>query len=142
MIRRTMIALTAAAVLLLAAAPAHAAPSWRHRTCRYQGTSPRSWTRWEVRSTIRCAAAKWNVSAATALYIAERESGFYPRAVNPSSGACGLYQFYPCSSWGSHWRAYAHGRHVGRVGRSWTNARSVALAATHYAHVNGWGPWS
>ncbi len=28
--------------------------------------------------------------------IAARESGFDPAAVNPSSGACGLWQMYPC----------------------------------------------
>jgi len=32
----------------------------------------------------------------TMVAIAARESGFDPRAVNPSSGACGLFQLYPC----------------------------------------------
>lgn len=30
-------------------------------------------------------------------YIASRESGWNPNATNPSSGACGLIQAYPCS---------------------------------------------
>ena len=32
----------------------------------------------------------------TMVAIAWRESRFNPRAVNPSSGACGLWQLYPC----------------------------------------------
>lgn len=32
----------------------------------------------------------------TMVQIAARESGFNPAAVNPSSGACGLWQMYPC----------------------------------------------
>lgn len=35
-----------------------------------------------------------------ALYVSElldNESGWNPGAINPSSGACGLFQFYPCS---------------------------------------------
>lgn len=31
-----------------------------------------------------------------ALYVFGRESGLNPNAVNPSSGACGLAQLYPC----------------------------------------------
>jgi hypothetical protein len=48
----------------------------------------------EVRLTIRWAAERWDVPVATALAIAERESGFNARAVNSSSGACGVYQAY------------------------------------------------
>lgn len=32
----------------------------------------------------------------TMVFYAGRESGFDPRAVNSSSGACGLWQLYPC----------------------------------------------
>jgi hypothetical protein len=32
----------------------------------------------------------------TMVAIAWRESGFNPGAVNPSSGACGLWQMFPC----------------------------------------------
>src|SRR6476620_231396 len=36
------------------------------------------------------------------LYIIDRESGGNPNAINPSSGACGLTQLYPCYG-GSAW---------------------------------------
>jgi len=36
------------------------------------------------------------------LYIIQRESGGNPNAVNPTSGACGLTQLYPCYG-GSAW---------------------------------------
>jgi resuscitation-promoting factor RpfB len=36
-------------------------------------------------------------------YIVSRESGWNPRAVNKSSGACGLVQALPCSKLGANW---------------------------------------
>ena len=36
-------------------------------------------------------------------YIVSRESSWNPSARNPSSGACGLAQVYPCSKIGSSW---------------------------------------
>ncbi len=38
----------------------------------------------------------------TMVAYASRESGFNPRAINSSSGACGLWQLYPCYG-GSAW---------------------------------------
>lgn len=36
-------------------------------------------------------------------YIVSKESGWNPNAKNPSSGACGLVQAYPCSKLGPNW---------------------------------------
>ncbi len=41
-------------------------------------------------------------------YIVSRESGWNPSARNPSTGACGLVQAYPCSKLGSNWRDPVH----------------------------------
>lgn len=41
-------------------------------------------------------------------YIVSRESGWNPRAVNRSSGACGLVQALPCSKLGSNWSDPVH----------------------------------
>ena len=60
-------------------------------------------------------------------YIATRESGWNPNATNPSSGACGLIQAYPCSKVpGSGYTpvdnlSWANGYAVGRYG-SWASA--------------------
>ena len=60
-------------------------------------------------------------------YIATRESGWNPNATNPSSGACGLIQAYPCSKVpGNGYNPvdnlrWANGYAVGRYG-SWAGA--------------------
>lgn len=59
---------------------------------------------------------------ATALRIIECESHGDIYAVNPSSGACGLWQHLPCAGYGSA-------------------AASTALAWEKYS-ARGWQPWS
>jgi hypothetical protein len=69
-----------------------------------------------------------------ALCVAERESNFDPLAVNPATGAAGVFQFIP-STWASL-SALA-----GRGGASVFDARSnVVVAAWTLAHY-GWHPW-
>lgn len=69
-----------------------------------------------------------------ALCVAERESGFDPLAVNPSTGAAGLFQFLP-STWASLSEL------AGQGGASAFNARAnIAVAAWTVAHY-GWHPW-
>lgn len=143
--RRTV--LLAAAALLLALLIASAAraevprkPAARWASCRYQSSNPYySWSRWEVRQTIRCAADKWPVNVRTAMAIAQRESGFYAWVHNASSNACGIYQWMP--SWWPHLPDMARLNGV-RGAPACENARTNVLAAIHYAHENGWGPWS
>ena len=69
-----------------------------------------------------------------ALCVAERESNFDPLAVNPATGAAGVFQFIP-STWASL------SQMAGRGGASVFDARSnVAVAAWTVAHY-GWHPW-
>ena len=59
-------------------------------------------------------------------YIVTKESGWNPNAKNPSSGACGLAQAYPCSKLGPNWNDpvvalqwqynYVNGRYGGYAG--------------------------
>ncbi|RCS63252.1 lytic transglycosylase domain-containing protein [Microbacterium sp. JB110] len=62
-------------------------------------------------------------------YIANRESGWNPNATNPSSGACGIIQAYPCSKVpGSGYNPvdnlrWANGYAIQRYG-SWASAYS------------------
>lgn len=101
-------------------------PAQRAYSCRYQSANERiSWSRWEVRSTIACAAHQRGVSASYMLAIAQRESGLQPWQRNPS-GACGLYQFMPLW-WGSLPRL--GGLHGVKAAPSCANARTSALAA-------------
>lgn len=53
-------------------------------------------------------------------YIVTRESGWNPSAVNPSSGACGLAQFLPCST--------------AKAGANWNDP--VNALSRQYAYVN------
>jgi hypothetical protein len=69
-----------------------------------------------------------------ALCVAERESNFDPLAVNPATGAVGVFQFIP-STWASVSEL------AGRSGASVFDARAnVAVAAWTVAHY-GWHPW-
>ena len=69
-----------------------------------------------------------------ALCVAEAESNFDPLAVNPSTGAAGVFQFLP-STWASLSELADHG------GDSVFDARAnVAVAAWTVAEY-GWHPW-
>jgi hypothetical protein len=69
-----------------------------------------------------------------ALCVAARESNFDPLAVNPATGAVGVFQFIP-STWASLSELAARG------GASVFDARSnVAVAAWTVGHY-GWHPW-
>ncbi len=69
-----------------------------------------------------------------ALCVAERESNFAPLAVNPATGAAGVFQFIP-STWVSLSEL------AGRSGASVFDARAhVAVAAWTVAHY-GWHAW-
>jgi soluble lytic murein transglycosylase-like protein len=86
-----------------------------------------------VLACIRRAALHYHVDEARLRFIAWRESRYQPGAVNPSSGAAGLFQFLR-STW-AHTR-YAH--------RSPLEAKWCALAAAWMVARTpyGWSPWA
>lgn len=60
----------------------------------------------------------------TMLYYSHRESGNNPRAINSSSGACGLFQLYPCYG-----------------GSAWLNPATNARLAYQKYQASGFAPW-
>lgn len=62
-----------------------------------------------------------------ALNLAQKESGCRQLAVNPSSGACNVFQELPCGKWGDTTDIHDHiegaiGRVNGTYGGKWANA--------------------
>ncbi|HEY6566516.1 MAG TPA: hypothetical protein VI341_03270 [Actinomycetota bacterium] len=139
--RRFPAALLLTAVLLTV--PAASATAGSGSQGRYSEV-PRSICRvdwrdgtWHVKKLIRCAVHRWSVpgGVAKALYIANRESNFHPRAYNSYSGASGIYQ---------HLRRYWPGRATayGFRGSSAFNARANIIVSIRMVHRMGsWQPW-
>ena len=138
--RHTVAALSIAAILAVVPASVSRAAALgvrRHapvsaKVCDYdwrKGT-------FQVKQLIRCAAEHWNVpgGADLALYIADRESHFYPKAYNPS-GCAGIYQ---------HMLRYWPGRAASFGFQGWSvyNARANIIVTMRMVHDDGWGPWS
>ena len=69
-----------------------------------------------------------------ALCVAEAESNLDPLAVNPSTGAAGLFQFLP-ATWASLSEL------AGRGGASVFDARANATVAARTVAEYGWHPW-
>jgi hypothetical protein len=117
----------------------HTAPSCRFRY--YDGRQV--FSKFEVRSTIRCAVKRWPVPGGLdyALSIARRESGFNWNADNPYSSASGVYQFVS-GTWAGQMQNRTDLIKQQDLSRSVWNARSNVLIAIRYAHGAGWGPWS
>lgn len=125
------------AVLALPAAPASATSK---RYCSFQGLSKASWTVNEVQRTIRCFAWHLGVDVNTALYVAGRESGFRPRAFNPS-GCAGVYQ-HQLSYWDARVRAYSGLLERFKVrNTAWWNPRANILVAMGMVRDHGWSAW-
>jgi hypothetical protein len=92
---------------------------------------------WHVKQLIRCAEARWSVpgGVSTALYVANRESNFQPKAYNSYSGASGIFQ---------HLRRYWPGRAdaFGFGGWSAFNARANVMVTMRMVHRMGsWSHW-
>ncbi len=92
---------------------------------------------WHVKRLIRCAniAGAFPEGPPKALAIADRESGFRPKAYNSYSGASGIYQ---------HLRRYWPGRPsaFGFSGWSAFNARANIIVTIRMVHrVGSWAPW-
>jgi len=110
----------------------------RHRYAQIPSkVCPIDWRRgpWFVKKLIKCAAAHWAVpgGARQALYIADRESHYFPRAYNPS-GAEGIYQHM-------RWFWPGRARIYGFPGWSAFNARANIIVTMRMVHRGGWSPW-
>ena len=92
---------------------------------------------WHVKQLIRCAEGRWHVPGghSMALYVANRESEFRPKAYNGYSGASGIFQ---------HLRRYWPGRAdaFGFDGWSAFNARANIMVTMRMVHrVGSWSDW-
>ena len=129
--------------LLMVVVPATQAQAFnRGKDCRYaslQGNS--SMNIKEVKLTIACAVRHMPVSGgvAKALYIANRESGFYTHAYN-TSGASGVYQIVR-GTWHSWTQQFANWRNQEHINTDVFSGRSNVLVAIRAAHMWGWRSW-
>jgi len=130
--------LLTALLLIVPAASAKATPP----ESRYSWVPPKicqvDWRKgtWHVKQLIRCAADHWNVPGGVrmALYVANRESHYFPHAYNSYSGASGVYQHLS-----SYWPGRAHA--YGFKGYSAFNARANIIVTMRMVKRYGWGPW-
>jgi soluble lytic murein transglycosylase-like protein len=126
---RSLVAALACAALLALPVAAHAGgirnPAERH--------AAKQCDQGRALACIRRAALHYHVDEPRLRFIAWRESRYQPGAVNPSSGAAGLFQFL-ASTW-------AHTRYAGH---SPLSAKWNALAAAWMVArtVYGWSPWA
>jgi soluble lytic murein transglycosylase-like protein len=90
--------------------------------------------RFYVKKLIRCSAHYYGVNADKALYIANRESNFKPKAYNGWSCAKGIYQ-HLCKYWPDRAKDYGF--------RDWSafNARANIMVTVRMVKKHGWGPW-
>ena len=93
-----------------------------------------------VKATIWCAVHHYDGvpgGVRYAVYIAERESGFYPLATSPT-GCMGIYQFAR-STWAHLIRSWPEMNRP--YGTSAYNARGNVMRAIRTAHEVGWDAW-
>jgi hypothetical protein len=139
-VKRLVIVLLVMAALVIPETHANAT-TWRHKKCRYESLDGKAgFSTWEVKKTIGCVADKLGLSRDYAFLIAGNESGFNEWARNGSSGACGLYQFYPCSKFPTEVAAVPDWWNISGDA-PWYSARAHALAALYLAKRAGWHPW-
>jgi hypothetical protein len=91
-----------------------------------------------MRRLIACVFAEYAPgNSVTALMVADRESGFYPWALNSSSGCAGLFQHITWSGRASQF--------LDRwMFKPWPTAfdpRANAIVAAKMVAGGGWGPW-
>lgn len=102
------------------------------------------WRRNRVVGLIRCVFTKVGIPSQIpeALYIADRESSYYPWAWNRSSDCRGLFQHV---GWAWHGRALSYlplRQFPRRATTPAFNARANAWVAAVMVRRGGWGPWS
>jgi hypothetical protein len=110
-----------------------------HHASRPRPICPIDWRKGPlfVRRLVACAAAYYHVPGGVreALYVANRESHFHPRAYNAWSGALGVYQ---------HLRRYWPGRAAAYGFKGWSgfNARAnIIVTMKMVRRLGNWSPW-
>lgn len=104
-----------------------------------------------IKRLIVCVFARWAPGqSGVALYVADRESSFYPWAQNVSSLCSGLFQ-HILSAWPARAHSYLQ-RSMWARSTLWPDAahperlvfdpRANAIAAARMVAASGWGPWS
>jgi len=148
-LRRVIIAtlILTATMTTFPVAEAHASPvvegvlristtSTRSIESRSTEVCPVDWRKgtYYVKKLIRCAAHHYGVSVDEALYIADRESKFNPKAFNDWSCAKGIYQ-HLCTYWPDRAAIYGF--------NDWSafNARANIMVTIRMVQKYGWGPW-
>jgi hypothetical protein len=126
-------------VAILSFFPASATPAevqMRYGAAEPTRICPIDWRRstWHVRKLIRCAAEHHGLSPRRSLYVAYRESRYFPRAYNETSCAKGIFQ-HLCRYWASRAEAF------GFPERSAFNARANIFVTMRMVKRSGWGPW-
>jgi hypothetical protein len=149
--RRYLISVIGAAILAASlAAPAGAIGRGPCSEERYEVTRsmPRDIRVHKMRGLIRCVFDHLGIDSqvGTAFYVADRESSYYPWAINHASSSSydciGLFQ-HMRQYWGSRVRAYLPERYF----PAWPNigakqARANVYVAARMVKAGGWSPWS
>ena len=93
-----------------------------------------------TKAMIECAIRRFGpVSESTAFYVADRESSFYPWALNPS-GCAGVYQ-HQLDYWGGRLAAWWNPRWFWRQPSAF-NLRANVIVTMRMVRASGWGPWA
>jgi hypothetical protein len=124
---------------------------WRWDWCKFQSLDGKiGYTDYEVKQVIKCAVKHYPVPSTwvgsglqTALYIANRESGYECHADNPSSSAYGVFQVVQGTWDGWHSRISSDWWH-----QKWSlnhdrgNCRVNVMVTIREAHTTqSWAPW-
>lgn len=154
--RRVLVAALIAASITAVSTPAHAAPRedrW-HGACSTwregETLTPADWSGSEHRRAVAvarierlivCEFGKWAPGqSGVALYIADRESSFYPWSVNTSSGCSGIFQ-HIASAWPARASSYLERWEYADPTPSVFDARANIEVAAKMVASGGWGPW-
>jgi hypothetical protein len=140
----TAVLLIAAGALALAGSAVSATSAReindREKRCRFGSLEGgvKYWTDRELKLTASCALRKWPADKATVWMIAERESHWGARAVNSSSGACGVFQHI---GWAPRVQKFNHQVREWNAAPSCFNGRSNILVSIRMMSNSGFSPW-
>lgn len=99
-----------------------------------------------MKRLIVCVFGVWAPGqSVTALYVANRESHYYPWAQNPSSLCSGMFQ-HNLSAWPGRAHLFLWRGWFGRWPVSWADPRANAIVAARmvngdFDYPPGWAPW-